>query len=264
MISREPDVEVAIAARRISTGDEIRINADLPFHPASTVKVCIMMEAFRQKQAGIWSLEDSIPITNAFPSLADGSLYSLDPADDSEETLYDAAGQSLPARELILKMITVSSNLATNLLLTRISPRETTDFMAALGSPQLRVLRGMEDKAAYRLGLNNSGTAAGFLNILSGLAKREVASPRDSDEMIEIMSRQQLNEMIPARLPAGTRVAHKTGWIDQNFHDVGIVYPAQAGPFVLAIMTRGFPEKAAGLAHAFVAALARTIYDAWC
>ncbi len=263
LIRCEEGVEVSIAAKRVAGGDELLLNPDVSFHPASTVKICIMMEVFRQRREGILSLDEAIRVINAFPSLADGSLYSLDRADDSEKQLYDAIGRRCTIHELVLRMITVSSNLATNLLLTRVSPRQTTEFMAQLGAPELRVTRGMEDKAAHRLGLNNGATAAGFMKLLTRLARREVVSPEDSEEMIEILTRQELNEMIPARLPSGTRIAHKTGWIDQHFHDVGIIYPVQGHPLVLAILTRGFPETQSERAHAYVASLARAVYDAW-
>ncbi len=262
-LHQHESVQVSLAARQLEADDELLINADASFHPASTVKLCVMMEVFHQQQRGLLSLGESVRVINAFPSLANGSLYSLDPADDSEKALYDLAGGSCTIRDLVDRMITASSNLATNLLLTRVSPKRTTEFMAELGAPELRVARGMEDKAAYRLGLNNAGTARGFLKVLWKLAKGEVVSPTDSEEMLAILMRQQLNEMIPAELPAGTRVAHKTGWIDQHFHDVGIVFPQRADPFVLAIMTRGFPEAESGRAHAFVASLARLVFDAW-
>lgn len=264
IIAASAATQVGVAAHRLSTGDEILIGADLPFYAASTVKVCIMMEVFHQARQGILSLDEPLQVINVFPSLADGSLYSLDPADDSEKALYDAVGGSFPIRELVSRMITLSSNLATNLLVSRVSARRTTDFMRALGAPDLHILRGVEDKAAYRLGLNNSATARGFLQILTTLAKREVVSPEDSDEMISILARQQLNEMIPAQLPSGTRIAHKTGWVADHFHDVGIVYPEGSQAFSLAILTRGCAEIDDDRAHAFVASLARTIYDAWC
>ncbi len=263
-IAREPSVQVSLAAKRLATGEEILIGPDAAFHPASTVKICVMMEVFHQREAGSLTLDEQIRVVNAFPSLANGSIYSLDPLDDSEKALYDLVGSSCPIGDLVMRMITASSNLATNLLLTRVSPRQTTEFMAQLGVPELRVSRGMEDKPAYRLGLNNAGTASSFMKLLVKLARGEVVSPAASDEMIEILARQQFNEMIPARLPAGTRVAHKTGWIDQHFHDVGIVYPTRGEAFVLAIMTRGFPEAGAERAHAFVASVARLVYDGWC
>ena len=169
----------------------------------------------------------------------------------------------MPRRELVRRMITVSSNLATNLLIEQATPAQITRFMKELGAAELNVLRGVEDKQAYRLGLNNSATARSLMKVLVRLARYEVVSRADSEEMIRILSKQEFNEMIPAQLPAGVRVAHKTGWIADHHHDAGIVYPPHAGPFVLTILTRGYPESDEAAAHAFVASLARVIYDYW-
>jgi beta-lactamase class A len=255
--------DVGLAARRLSNGEELRIRADQPFHPASTVKVSIMMEAFRQARLGEISLDDPIPIRNKFRSLADGSPYWLDVRDDSESDLYAHIGQQLPRRELIHRMITVSSNLASNLLLEALRPEHVTSFMQQLGTSDLQVLRGFEDKLAYRRGLNNSATAGAFLHVLAKLARREVVSRQDSGEMIEILLQQQFNEMIPANLPAGARVAHKTGWTADYHHDVGIVSPPRGEPFILCILTKGYEEKDEAEAHGLIAALARVVYDAW-
>jgi beta-lactamase class A len=158
-------------------------------------------------------------------------------------------------------MITVSSNLATNILIELVTPERTTNFMCELGAEGLIVCRGVEDNKAFRLGLNNVATARGYKQILVKLAKREAGSPEDSDEMIDILSQQQFNEMIPVQLPAQARAAHKTGWTGEYYHDVGIVYPPNDGEFVLVILTRGFQR--AEDAHLFVASLANTVYSRW-
>ncbi len=254
---------VALAARRSSDGEMILLRADQRFHPASTVKVCIMMEAYRQARAGEMSLDDLVVIRNEFPSLVDGSPYSLLVEDDSEKELYDCIGRRFTKRELIRRMIAVSSNLASNLLLEELGATRVTAFMRTLGAQDLIVLRGFEDKFAYRRGLNNVATARGFMQALTKLANREVVSPADSGEMIEILFQQQFNEMIPARLPAGVRVAHKTGWAADYHHDVGIVYPPRGEPFALCILTKGYAEEEDPAAHALVADLAKAIYDYW-
>ena len=238
--------EVGLAAYRLATGEQILLGADKPFHPASVIKLCVMMETFRQARIGTFSLEDMIPVHNRFRSIVDGSDYSLDTADDSEKELYDCIGQSFSRRELVRRMIRVSSNLATNMLMEDIKPAQGTEFMRQLGTGDLILRRGVEDKKAYRAGLNNSGTARGFMQILVKLAEREVVSPEDSDEMIQILFEQQFNEMIPAQLPLDARVAHKTGWTSDYFHDAGIVYPPVGKPMVLTILTKGYPEAEEG------------------
>jgi beta-lactamase class A len=133
--------------------------------------------------------------------------------------------------------------------------------MRELGAQGLIVRRGVEDNTAFHLGLNNSATARSFMQILLKLAKREIISPDDSDEMIGILSQQKFNEMIPAQLPANTRVAHKTGWTGEYYHDVGIVYPSNGYPFILAILTKGFTKEEN--AHPFIGSLAKLIYKHW-
>jgi beta-lactamase class A len=158
-------------------------------------------------------------------------------------------------------MITVSSNLATNILMDRVTPEKTTRFMRELGAESLVVRRGVEDTLAYRMGLNNVSTARGFLEILIKLANRAVISQADSDEMIEVLAQQKINEMIPSQLPADGRIAHKTGWTGEYHHDLGIVFPSNSHPFVLVIMTKGFKEEEK--APPFIGSLAKSIYDHW-
>ena len=161
----------------------------------------------------------------------------------------------------MLVIVTLSSNLAMNLLIERITAERTTQFMQELGTNDVIVLRGVEDNKAFQLGLNNAATARGLMQSLLKLAKREVLSSQDSDEMIEILLQQKFNQMIPAGLPANIRVAHKTGWTGKYYHDVGIVYPPDGNAWVLAIMTNGFEGEED--AHSFVSSLAKTICDEW-
>ncbi len=76
------------------------------------------------------------------------------------------------------RMITVSSNLATNILIELVTPERTTGFMRDLGAEGLIVRRGVEDNKAFKLGLNNAATARGFMQILVKLANREIVSAR--------------------------------------------------------------------------------------
>jgi beta-lactamase class A len=127
----------------------------------------------------------------------------------------------------------------------------------------LIVRRGVEDKLAYRRGISNSATARGLMQALRRLAEHEVVSPQDSDDMIAMLGGQQFNEMIPARLPEGARVAHKTGWVADYFHDAGIVYPPTGKPFVLCILTKGYEEADEAAASEFIAELSQLIYQHW-
>ena len=106
-----------VAVEDLSTGKRLLINEREMFHAASTMKTPVMIELYRQADAGKFRLDDSIAVRNEFRSIVDGSVYALNPKDDSDEDLYTRAGTKMTMRELILRMITRSSNLATNLLI---------------------------------------------------------------------------------------------------------------------------------------------------
>lgn len=264
LIAESRATAVGLAAHHLPGGEEILIGADRPFHPASVFKICVMAEIFRLRRLGYVSLDAPVELRNEFRSIADGSLFTLDVQDDSDAEIYDWIGRSLPRGELVRRMITVSSNLATNTLMNDATPERIMEFMRELGLPDLRSLRGVEDNAAYRLGLNNSATARGMMQLLLKLVKGDVVSPQDSQEMVAILLGQQFNDMIPALLPAGVRVAHKTGWTADYHHDAGIVFPIRGDPFVLTIFTKGYAEAEDAGAHRLVASLAQTVYAAWC
>jgi beta-lactamase class A len=252
---------IAVAFQDLETDSDYFLNADVSLHPASTFKVHVMMEVFRQANEGFLSLEERLPIMNSFTSIADGSKYSLDVKDDAERTLYPRIGESESIRELTRLMIVRSSNLATNILLEKVGNRNVDNFIQALGIEGVTVRRGIEDKAAFRLGMNNSATARGLTETMDLLARKKVVSEAASQEMIQILLGQEFNESIPALLPNVVKIAHKTGWTDNVYHDTAIIYPENRKPYVLSIMTRGFSEDKDYEAHACMANISKHFYE---
>ena len=256
---RESGAEmVGVAYFDLWTGAEILINADESFHAASTMKVPLMMEVFRQDRKGKLSLDDYIPIKNDFISIADGSRYSISAESDSEQTLYNRIGQTEVVRELVRMMIDASSNLATNLLIERVTAPSVMDYMREIGAKNIRVLRGVEDGKAYELGMNNTTTARDLMIVLRHIARRQAVSSKASSDMVKILLEQEFNDGIPAGLPKEVKVAHKTGSITKIDHDAAIVYPPNRKPYVLVVLTRGIADEKR--AHKLIADISRAIY----
>lgn len=258
LLETSSDVQVGLALFDLASGYQLLVHPDVPFHPASTFKLGVMMELFHQAAQGEFSLDDPLPVINSFHSIADQSEFSLSPQDDSETDLYRHIGEEMTLRDLNARMIIYSSNFATNLLIGKVGAARVTRFMQDLGTNDLVIRRGPEDGKAYALGLNNSATARSLMQVLVCLARRSVVSPDASDEMINILRKQQFNEGIPAELPKGVSVAHKTGWNDMLYHDAAIVFPPGHAPYVLVIMTSGLSEKKE--APALVASLSAVIH----
>ncbi len=250
---------VAVAFQDLQTGRELLLNERVSFHAASTMKVPVMLEVYRQARAGRLRLDERLPVKNEFKSIADGSAYSVAPEDDSEATLYGKVGATETVRELVRLMVTESSNLATNILIERVTPARVMDLCRRLGARDMRVLRGVEDGKAFARGLNNTTTARDLLALLRANAEGRAVSARASREVADVLAAQKFNEGIPAGLPKGLRVAHKTGSITAIEHDAGIIYPPGRRPYVLVVLVRGIRDRAR--AHRLIADISRAVYD---
>ena len=259
-IARTPGAEVGLWLEDLASSATLGIADTASFHAASTMKVPVMFELFRRADEGTLDLDARIPLANRFASIVDGSPYALSASDDSDDALYDRVGAPIALRELNERMIVRSSNLATNVLIDQLGAPRVTSFARTLGGDGVLVRRGVEDGPAFRAGLNNVTTARGLGKLLAALERGQVASAWATQAMRETLMRQEFNDEIPAGLPPGTRVAHKTGWITATTHDAAIVYPEGRAPFVLVILTRAIPARAE--AQRLMADLARIVWEA--
>jgi beta-lactamase class A len=258
-IAAVPGATVGVSYRHLARPDSLDLAADTVFHAASTMKVPVMVELFRQADARGLALDQRILLVNQFGSIVDGSPYSLDPGADSDSALYARVGTTVPVRELMERMITRSSNLATNAVIALVGAERVTQTMRGLGASSIMVRRGVEDGKAFQAGLNNTTTARDLAVILRAIARNQAASPGACRAMRDILFAQEFNDEIPAGLPPGTRVAHKTGQITAHLHDAAVVYPPKGGPYVLVVLTRGIRDEQ--VARSLIADLSRIVYE---
>ena len=248
--------DVAVAYINLSNpSDTLLINSEDEFHAASTMKVPVMIELFKQQQEGKINLNDSILLKNEFKSIVD----SIDVGDDSDDVIYSKIGSTVSLKDLMYSMITVSSNLATNVLIELVGAKNVTASMRDLGAEKIQVLRGVEDQKAYDLGLSNSTTAMDLMMIMKAIAEEKAGTKEDCDQMISILKDQQFNEIIPAQLPDDVSVAHKTGSITGVHHDAGIVYLPDGKAYVLVLLSKKLEDFDKGTAQ--LAGISKTVYD---
>ncbi|MEO8499618.1 MAG: serine hydrolase [Vicinamibacteria bacterium] len=238
----ESGAEVSIAYRTLDGSEEWMHEADRVYHAASTMKVPVMIELFRQEAEKQLSLSETLLVRNEFKSVVDGSPYSMDFGEDSDDTIYKNVGMSMTLEALNFQMITVSSNFATNLLIDRLGVRNVRATVEAMGAYGLEVRRGVEDQKAFDLGIINETTARGLFVIMNAMAQGKAVSKSASEKMVEILAAQKFNDGIPRGVPADTRVAHKTGTITKIHHDAAIIYGSR--PCVLIVLTRGIEKEA--------------------
>jgi beta-lactamase class A len=258
-IAAVPGATVGVAFRDLERVDTLYVGADERFHAASTMKVPVMIELFRQVDRHQLSLAQRLELRNEFKSIVDGSPYALNASDDSDSLVYSWVGSSVSVHDLLEHMITRSSNLATNTLIGLVGAAQANATAHALGARDIQVLRGVEDGKAFAAGMNNMTTARDLATLMTSIETGAAASRASVDSMRAILLRQQFNDEIPAGLPPGTRVAHKTGQITGHLHDAAIVYPQGRGPYVLVVLTRGIDDEK--VARSLIADISRLVYE---
>ncbi|MEO7359087.1 MAG: serine hydrolase [Gemmatimonadaceae bacterium] len=242
-IAEVPGAEVAIAVQDLGSARSIAIDGDTLYHAASTMKVPVLFALFREFEQGRMRPAETLRLENHFFSIVDRSPYALNASDDSDSSVYALVGTEVPLKDLATRMITHSSNLATNALIGRLDAVRITAITRELGATRMQVLRGVEDNLAFGAGLNNTTTANDLVALFVALYRGKVANPSSTRDMLAILEAQAFNDEIPAGLPPGTRVAHKTGSITATLHDAGLVYPPNRAPYAIAVLTRNIPDQ---------------------
>ena len=259
-ISEVPGATVGVVFAEVGGGTAVYVNPDSVFHAASTMKVPVLIEYFRAIDAGRIRRDEELLLDTVFKSIVDGSPYALDAGVDSDSSVFKRVGQRVPLRWLVERMIVRSSNLATNALIERLDAKRVDATARSLGATHTKVLRGVEDGKAFEQGLNNQLSARDLATLMEAIESGKAASAASCREMIDILVRQEFNDEIPAGLPSGTRVAHKTGWITGVTHDAAIVYPPGRKPYVLVVLTKGIRERP--VAQKLIADISRLVWDA--
>ena len=223
-----------VAIKALDSGQGALLNADREFPSASLFKLPVMYEVYRQRDAGRLDLAERLVLTPYYAQLDLG-------------TLDLPVGASVSIAAALERMIAVSDNASANLLADRV------------GWPSLNATTRDLGLAETHLGGDRLSTSPrDMVRLLELIARGQEPSPSSATAMIDLLLAQRVNDRLPAQLPPGTRVAHKTGNLGGIIHDVGIVY-APGAPFVIALLAEDawdYSEVATAQA-----ALTRAVFD---
>ena len=232
------------------------------FHAASTIKVAVLVGVFAAIDDERLQLHSRIHVRNRFYSAADGQPFRVDPATDSTAAVHQAIGKTMRVEDLARHMIVTSSNLATNVLLDVVGTDYARAAIERLGIAGIDLRRGVDDSAAFGVGINNRVTAAGLTALFRTIEERRALSPAACERMLDVLHQQEFTSGIAAGLPENVRnnakVANKTGEISTVAHDAGLVFLPNRQPYVLTILTQWKPGTSGR--NAVVARISRAIY----
>lgn len=232
-IARASSGVVGVYCRTLADGPPaIAYNANVVFPTASTIKMLILTTVFAMEEQRPGTLDESIIVRRR--DLIGGSPFM--------ETLPD--GAHVRVRDLIVPMIQVSDNTASNALMNHFSFDTINAVGARVGMTHTKLARHFLDYTAIVNHNDNVTTPADMAMLLFSIARsarerqQTIVSPQHSRRMIDIMLGQTDRDAIPAGLPRGTQVANKTGEIEGTRNDVAIVEPFADSPYILTIYSK--------------------------
>ncbi|HZV77562.1 MAG TPA: serine hydrolase [Candidatus Babeliales bacterium] len=243
-LARHVQGAIALDVLDLNTGYDARLNAGRSMPAASTIKLPVMVEVFAQLEAGRFDLQRRVTLEDSDKDFGSGELCDA------------PAGTSYPVSELLAKMIDISDNTATNMLIRLVGRRNINAEMKQLGLKRTHLAGDVRtDDWSIRQTLRTS--PSDLVRLLALMARRELVDEWSSNEMIDILEADQYNTLLPEPLPDYVTVAHKTGSFFDTLNDAGIVYAADA-PYVIAVMTTALPSQ--DLGRAFIHSVSRLAY----
>jgi beta-lactamase class A len=238
-------------------------DGDRWFHAASTIKVAVLACLYATLRERGLDSRHRLPIRNRFTSVADGRSYSVMASRDTDPGIHASANETMSVGELAHRMIAVSSNLGTNVLLEFVGIEPARRILAGAGIAGVDLVRGVEDDRAFDAGISNRVTANGLVTLLRAIVEGRFGTQEDARAMIAILCAQTFTRGIPAGLPPGVRasarIAHKTGEISAATHDAGIVFLSDRAPYVLAVLTGA--SGSAGERYAPIAQVSAAVFE---
>ncbi len=266
----------------LKTGESFSLMGDTEFPSASTFKVYVLAELFRQAQEGKFKMSDRHLLTDEIKSIGSGVFYNLQ------------AGLNPTLQDYATLMMIISDNTATDFLFDFVGrdnikkhvldPLGLTNTKCDYPCKKLIALyyqsesedtfsesfnQSFRNTPAYlcQTPENDSTSPNDMMKIFRLIYEKKLFTPWVCDEMLNIMKQCQTNSRIPKFLPGNVEVAHKTGTIDRVANDCGIVYSPK-GDYILTLFYNGnlaseeeYNRNANGnMSDALLADISRDIY----
>jgi beta-lactamase class A len=224
-IVHETDAVVGVAILDLTDQRALYLNADAIYPTASTIKIAVLAELYRQNERGSGAKLGDLYTVSAKDGVGtEGILQSM------------SAGVSrITNRDLALLMVSLSDNSATNVLIDRVGMDNVNSWLTQIGLERTRLRRHMLDVKAAQEGRENTSTPRELVTMLRAIHEGRVFGKATTEEFFKMLSTQK-SSYLPRHLPADLMIANKPGNLDAVRNDAGIIF-VPGRPFAIAVMT---------------------------
>jgi beta-lactamase class A len=251
-VNRELDGTLGVAIMDLTDGRTLLLNPDAVFTQASSIKVAILAELYRQQQQSEQGTPGKVKLTD---------LYTVNPNDLVADS-YIMAGLTpgvtrVTNRDLATFMVAVSDNSATNVLIDHVGMDNVNALLTSLGLSHTRLQRKMMDIKAAQAGRENLSTPREMMTLFADLYQQKVLNKALTGDFFKVLSTPKSSD-IPRLIPDDVMIANKPGELAGVRNDVGIVFVPNR-PFVIVVMTAYLKHERDG--NDAIATIAAAAYD---
>lgn len=241
---------IGVAAWHLGSDRKFEHHGDELFPAASVIKIHLLVLMQRMKEQGSLSFDEVFVLREEDKVGGSGTLQNQD------------AGGEYSLHELARLMTVISDNTATNIIIRRLGGLErVNEEFRQFGVERSSLRRYMMDFESRERGIDNEITPRETTELLAGIERgTAAATPEGNKAVLDVLLGQEHRSRMPALLPEGIRVAHKTGSLVEVSHDAGIIY-APSGPIVLTVLTKGITDGDAS--QAAIQKVALAVFEAW-
>lgn len=225
-----------------------------PHDAASTWKLLVLIAWLQAVGAASADPAALVRVHPDFPSATGTQTFTVSRVEDDDRAVWEREEARL--EWLVERMVTRSSNLATDLVVEQVGLQAVADVAAGFSGLEIRRL--IDDSPAIGDGIRNTVTAFGLAQVLAALVGGRLLPAAATERALGLLRGNTWNDEIPARLPAHASVAHKNGWDLGIRHDAGIVTSAGVDPLIVSVLTTGLTDD---VAQRYIAAVARWGWD---
>lgn len=223
-VDRSLDGVMGVAIIDLTDGHKYLLHANDVYPQASSIKICVLAELYRQAQQGKLKLTD---------------MYTVNAADLVQDS--DIMGGLTPGmtqitlRDLATMMVAVSDNSAANVLIDRVGMDNVNAFLSSQGLRDTRLRRKMMDLKAAGEGRENISTPNEMAKLLQAVYQGKILNKEMTDDFFKVLATHK-DSWIPRNLPDDLKIADKSGALEGVRNDSGVVF-VDKRPYILCVMT---------------------------